>query len=389
MAGIDGVRAIAVILVVVFHIYAFGSGSPAVFMAGVDLRPWLSTGFVGVNLFFVLSGFLLMLPWTKSYYLNKATPNTLGFYRRRALRIMPAYYVHLFVLFLVLVPIAYSVSSVFSRTGITMVLAHFTFTQYLFPQTSNGFGINGALWTLTIEAAFYLVLPFVARFFLGRKTLVGLFVALLVTQGWLYLSFHDLYDFAMFVMSKSSLSDYDSLTIKMFLALQFPGQVFYFAVGMAITNFFFQTSTVDDSSTPAEMLASVLALLSIAGLFWIMWLIARIDLWNTIWIYLWHVIAAFVLGALVLCATVSSSVARRLLGGRLLRLVGMVSYSIYLWHLPVIYFVKKYLIPSNLGGVEVFHFMLLVCVTLTLLLGCASYIYIELPFLRKREEVSW
>lgn len=51
MPGIDGLRAIAVSLVVLFHIYAFGSASPQLSWFGVDPRPWLATGFVGVYLF--------------------------------------------------------------------------------------------------------------------------------------------------------------------------------------------------------------------------------------------------------------------------------------------------------------------------------------------------
>lgn len=390
MEGIDGIRAIAVILVVVFHIYAFGSGSPAVFLAGLDLRPWLATGFVGVDLFFVLSGFLLMFPWTKNHYKGNAVPSTREFYRRRVLRIMPAYYAHLAVFFLLMVPIAYSTSLMASPLGVATVLAHLSFTQYLFPQTSSSFGINGALWTLTIEAIFYLVLPFVARFFLGWRALLGLLVALLVAQGWLYLSFHELYDIVSWVLAQRSEPHYhyEPFTIKRFLALQFPAQALYFAAGMAITNIFFLRRVTFTARHLEGPVGALLTVLLLAGLFWIMWLIARVDRWHTSWLYVWHVIAAFMLGFLVLFAASSTVISRQVLGAPPLRIVGLISYSIYLWHLPVIFFVKSYFLPGSLSGVGVFHFMLLSCTPVILLIGYSSYRYIELPFLRRREGVS-
>ena len=384
MDGIDGLRAIAVTLVVVFHIYAFGSGSPEVFLAGLDLRPWLATGFVGVDLFFVLSGFLLMIPWTKSYYRGNAVPSTSEFYRRRILRIVPAYYAHLVALFLVMVPVAHSISLMLSPLGLITVLTHVTFTQYLFPQTSASFGINGALWTLTIEASFYLVLPFVARFFLGLRALLGVVVAMLIAQGWIYLSFHQLFDIVAWVLANANTYKYDQFAIQRFLSLQFPAQVLYFATGMAITNLLFFRTNVLETGYLRGKIVSIFTALGLAGLLWIMWLVGRVDLWHTLWLYSWHVIAATVLGFLVLYAAYPSAMSRSVLGFPPLRLLGLISYSIYLWHLPVIFFVKKHFASTTLGGADVFPFMLLTCVPITLFVGYLSYRYVELPFLRRR-----
>lgn len=383
MPGIDGIRAIAVTLVVVFHVYAFGSRSPAAFLGPIDLRPWLGTGFIGVDLFFVLSGFLLMYPWTRNYYAGKPPPGKKTFYRRRILRIVPAYYAHLLFFFLVMVPAVYSPSMVLSPLGLMSVLAHLSFTQYLFPQTSAGFGINGALWTLTIEAIFYLLLPFVARHFLGKRAFAGLAITLMAAGSWNYLSFHQLYDFAIWLLAKVSVYPYDALTIQRFLALQFPGQAFYFAVGMAMTNLLFLHPFGTQSTSSIRQ--AVVTAASVAGLLWIMWLLSRINLWQTGWLYVWPVLAALVLGVLVLFAATPNVVSNTILGAAPVRIIGLVSYSIYLWHLPVIFFVRELFLPRHLDGIQAFHFMLATCTTLTLLISYFSYVYIELPFLRKRD----
>lgn len=334
--------------------------------------------------FFVLSGFLLMLPWTKHYYEGGRAPSLKEYYMRRVMRIVPAYYAHLAVFFLIMVPVVHSFSMLLSPLGLMSVLAHLTFTQYLFPSTSAGFGINGALWTLTIEAMFYLTLPSIAHYFLGRRALLGLLAALAVAQGWLYLSFHQLFEFAAWVLPNVNVFKYDPLVIKLFLALQFPAQIFYFTMGMALTNLLF---LCHKKHFGMGFAASFLTLLGLAGLFWVMWLIARVNIWNTGWLYGWHAIVAVILGGLVLSAAMPSLVSRKLLGARPVRIIGLISYSIYLWHLPVIFFMKTYFTPAGLEGVQLFQFMLISCLTLTLLIAYFSYVYVELPFLRRREKV--
>lgn len=116
-----------------------------------------------------------------------------------------------------------------------------------------------------------------------------------------------------------------------------------------------------------------------------MWLLSRINLWQTAWLYVWPVIAALALGLLVLFSATPNAFSNHILGAPPLRIIGLISYSVYLWHLPVIFFVRELLLPHHLAGIQAFHFMLATCTALTLLISYFSYVYIELPFLRKRE----
>ena len=86
---------------------------------------------------------------------------------RRAHRILPAYYVHLIVLFALLVPLIRGLE--FWRYNPTYLFqnlsAHIFLVHYFSPVTSASVSVNGALWTLSLEAQFYLLLPLIAPVF--------------------------------------------------------------------------------------------------------------------------------------------------------------------------------------------------------------------------------
>src|SRR5437588_10067796 len=104
---LDGARAIACLMVIWFHIYriprdfhiwnAQPSDHPV-------LNSFLYFGKYGVTLFFVLSGFLLFLPFAKALLFGKTWPSIRQFYLRRVLRILRAYYLSLILLVLLVPP---------------------------------------------------------------------------------------------------------------------------------------------------------------------------------------------------------------------------------------------------------------------------------------------
>jgi peptidoglycan/LPS O-acetylase OafA/YrhL len=171
MPGLDGLRGLAILMVMALH---FGGGI-ARGATGVDL--WFSrvsgAGWVGVDLFFVLSGFLI----TGILYDTKGTPGCLrNFYARRVLRIFPLYYGALLVLFVVLPLIGRG-----SMPGVAKVAEH---QGWLWFYCSNfasvfigdkvfagGLVQAGHYWSLAVEEQFYLVWPLVVLW-LRRETLM-------------------------------------------------------------------------------------------------------------------------------------------------------------------------------------------------------------------------
>jgi peptidoglycan/LPS O-acetylase OafA/YrhL len=157
---IEGLRAVAAWSIVVFHVWVFSS--PAVL--GWNLGPF--TAFVsplqsGVTLFFVLSGFLLYRPIAAALLDAAPGPSVWTYLRNRALRILPAYLVILVLVVFVLRSASLGASGHGVSAGPLTDPRTFFLDVFLL-QTYVPHGIwSGILpaWSLTIEVAFYLLLP--------------------------------------------------------------------------------------------------------------------------------------------------------------------------------------------------------------------------------------
>jgi len=167
------------LLVIFFHY--------VVLREGVFADPWIAAissieavnrivhhGYLGVDLFFVISGFLLALPWFVHAADGRPPPSMAGFYRRRFRRIAPAYYVQMAALFVIVLPLLHGWA--YWRSDLYVyalnAVAHGLFLQNLTPLASASMGVNGALWTLAVEAQFYLLLPLAAPLFVRRPALM-------------------------------------------------------------------------------------------------------------------------------------------------------------------------------------------------------------------------
>jgi len=163
MPELDTIRGIAVLLVLFFHGFGFRYGLQG--LSGVPRLLVAATlpGWIGVNLFFVLSGFLItgILLDTKSrsdYYRR--------FYVRRALRILPLYYAVLLLL------------AVVTRSGLVNRQASWAFLGLSFFYLSNVTGLfgipmqYGVLWSLAVEEHFYLLWPGAVRSLSRRRVAV-------------------------------------------------------------------------------------------------------------------------------------------------------------------------------------------------------------------------
>jgi peptidoglycan/LPS O-acetylase OafA/YrhL len=172
LAELDGLRAIAVLLVFFYHT-PFGSG------AGIQkyLASFFHSGYTGVDLFFVLSGFLI----TGILVDAKGTPNYFKtFYMRRTLRIFPLYYFVLAILLVALLAAKYGFAHHVSAYTMTFVNDGLNSQKWLWPYLANAeFAIFGPgalqpcfvhFWSLSVEEQFYLMWPLLVWRF-GTKSL--------------------------------------------------------------------------------------------------------------------------------------------------------------------------------------------------------------------------
>lgn len=151
-AAADLLRVVAAWAVATFHIW-----QQSWFSLGSD--HWQRAGSIGGDLLVMLSAFCLFLPWANARQRGEPLPNCrpADFYRRRAARLLPAYYANLLASFLIALK-----RHGWSRALGLDLAAHLTLTQQLFPRSYIGTLLNGVTWTLTVFALFYLVFPLLA-----------------------------------------------------------------------------------------------------------------------------------------------------------------------------------------------------------------------------------
>ncbi|HVA33512.1 MAG TPA: acyltransferase, partial [Candidatus Baltobacteraceae bacterium] len=145
---LDGLRGVAVLLVLWYHVWEISwLPAPATWLQFVP-----ETGFVGVLLFFFLSGFVIAYPFVRATAADRATPSWGHFAWRRCTKILPSYLLSIGVAY----ALGYAQIQPNASPGPDLA-SHLLFVHTWFP---DRFGtINGVLWTLAVEVEFYCIFP--------------------------------------------------------------------------------------------------------------------------------------------------------------------------------------------------------------------------------------
>ena len=155
----DGLRAIAAVTVVVVHV-GFVSGLTPRNPHGVGM--YTARLEIGVSVFFLISGFLLYRPFVVAHLAAAPRPRTGAFWLRRLLRIVPAYWLVLFIATSIL-----HVGPGIGPGGWKAYASHYLFLQIYFPSQDLK-GISAA-WSLCVEMTFYLFIPLYAALIGWRR----------------------------------------------------------------------------------------------------------------------------------------------------------------------------------------------------------------------------
>lgn len=162
LAGVEGMRALAASSIVVYHVWLYSSPTQKPFRFGY-WNTRLSDLQYGVTMFFGLSGFLLYRPYVASLLRGDSLPSLTTYLRNRALRILPAYWVILLLATLVFHSVLHrDAAGLHNGTalGPGLLLRNALFIQDYAPTTLVT-GI-GPAWSLAVEVVFYLLLPLLA-----------------------------------------------------------------------------------------------------------------------------------------------------------------------------------------------------------------------------------
>lgn len=186
---IDGLRFIAIVSIVLFHLAGFITEKDKysyenTFNIFPFLKRLILNGDVGVPLFFVISGFILGLPFAK-YYLNKGNViNLKKYFLRRLTRLEPPYIIIMTILFFGAVSVAKIMS--FSEAVKSYLASIFYSHNFIY---GRGSLLNGPAWSLEIEVQFYLLAPVMAYLFMIKMPLLRRSLMVLIILFYLVIDF--------------------------------------------------------------------------------------------------------------------------------------------------------------------------------------------------------
>ena len=351
-ARVESLRALAAIGVMLAHAYAAANLWSAAAPAGTVTTLFYG-GTFGVFLFFALSGYLLFWPFARRDFGGGGAIDLRRYAVNRALRILPLYYISVAIVLIV------------QKDGGTLRewVVFAVFGESFSVDTIAS--VNGALWSLVVEVHFYLLLPLLALV-LGR--LAGGSPA----RGALLLGLLALASIALRYRTVPAEPNTELLW-----RFSFPTTFFFFVSGMLVA----LLRIVWERRRPA-WLRGVLGSSSA-------WLLASVPIWITQFFHEdWFVLAAvasfLMVGACVLPLAPGRVV--RALEWRPLAAVGIASYSLYVWHIPILQQIAGPL-DAPRGPYDDLGFIAGI-VPLCLLAAFVSYRFVEAPFLALRRRWS-
>lgn len=332
---IDGLRAIAVIAVILYH-------------ADVTLVPG---GYLGVDLFFVISGYLITALLARDIAANGRV--SLGsFYERRARRILPA------LLVVVIATLPFSAMwmlpsrladywlSVLAVMGFSSNVLFWFRTGYFMPAADQEPLLH--TWSLAVEEQFYLLFPLLLWFLwrYGRRARLLSLMALFI----------------------------GSLTLTNWMVGHAPSANFYLLPSRAwelLAGALLALVTAPGAAIGSRIAREIAAATGLAAIFLSLFLLDESIPMPSVW-------ALIPVSATVLIiAAADGTLTGRLLGSPVPRAIGLISYSAYLWHWPLFVFARlRY-------GEALVHGAIAAFVLATLCLATASYFLVERP-MRKR-----
>lgn len=382
LPGLDVLRGIAAAAVVVHHSYSLANqpllshGNRAEVALGDVIE---GLGSWGVDLFFILSGYLLC----DYFWRQRRAQRTLRvFWVRRFFRVAPAYYAQVLLLFLFFA----SPQLLFSRTGLRQVLTQVTFTHWYTPDTASSLNVNGALWTLSIEMTLYLFMPLLALAvgwpaIRGRRTLLWpmLGVAFLIMLGTGYRMFVAFHGGGLQQFYFGSVAPESVANARLYLARQFPAWLPLFALGIGLRWLVTNRYLAERVLAPTRHRLWMYGVLLLPSLAWLLLVQRGVNYTHPFLFSTFDtVLAALLLPPLLYAARPSASSE----GGPGIRAgvwLGDRSYGLYLWHFPVILVVYERgtaLLPPTLTH-PVFRLVTIWVVALGL--AMLSYRLVEAP----------
>jgi len=349
IVGLDGLRGVAILLVVSYHLWTVLSGQER--LAGGAWLSLLYAGNTGVTLFFVLSGFLVCIPFIKAAQSGRLY-SVREYAVQRALRILPPYYV------VALVGLLFTRN--FDQLLPALLLSSHGWSMGYF---------SAVWWSLATEVQFYLLVPLLFLMALHRWRLPLLSLAALLMLA----------IYVVVICKWAVLPGHDAFALQFGLILSVFGQLPAFLVGLGLAVAYHRIGRPVATGPLLEhaCIAGLLVLLS-----WLLLPAAREGARGYLWHAPWHVLPeALVWGAVVWVMLGRWPSRASLLDNPVTRYWGRISFSLYLVHMPVLQLVL------SLGGVFGLWGDVLLASVLSVAVAQLLYWLVEKPSLALKNQL--
>ncbi len=350
---IDGLRAIAVLSVLFYHV-------------GFSV---FKGGFIGVDVFFVISGFLITR-LIKDELLETGRFRFLEFYARRARRLFPSLFFTLSVSMLLAV-ILFSPPDL-ERFGGALLHAVMSLSNFYFWNESGYFDATASIkpllhtWSLSVEEQFYLTWPFLIWLLLLKTKKAGPLIALSAIGVFSFLLNIEFADgksaLASSIFPSQTSGALDGRATIFYLT---PFRVFEFVIGALLV-------WIAPHQPRNKIILEPFVIIGLALIAYPLFVYTEETLFPT-----YNAIMPCMGAALLIYSGAGAQYAGRILNNRAAVLIGLISYSLYLIHWPIIVFYKYYKL-SDLSGIE----RILVCL-ISVVGAWLMFRYIEKPFRRR------
>lgn len=268
------------------------------------------TGFIGVHLFFFLSGFVITYPFVRARASARPDPTWGHFAWRRFIKIVPSYLLSIAVAY----AIGYAATQSTGAPAWKEVLAHVFFVHTWWQQTSGA--INGVLWTLAVEVQFYLVFPIVWWCF-SRRPIVTAFTMIAIALAWRTWAHACCYQHGFPLMVEN-----------------LPGYLDVFAFGMLVAMLYVRFR----ERVRGPRLRAAATVLAAAGIAFLVALLQNLyafraeDQWSMVWQVDKRTLLALAFAAIALGSLWSARPVQLALANAPLKFLALISYNLYLYH---------------------------------------------------------
>ncbi len=352
---IDGIRFVAIILVVLFHIHGYFMGKMGnSFADSSTSHPWVYNFFTkgdrGVELFFVLSGFILCLPFAHQYINDGKKIELKKYYIRRVTRLEPPYIIAITSIFILQLAMHVNPGNLTTWQLFQHYFASLTYTHDLIYWGHTPI-ITVVAWSLEIEIQFYVMAPLFFRLLsLPKITRRIILVSLIL--------------FFIAVTAPLDIMDPISLTIYKFIK--------YFFIGILLADFYVSNTAVEFFNK--KWIAPACALLLV-----ILCVIPKED-------ELYGKLSFPFLIGLFYYIVLKNEQVKKIFSYKFVPIIGGMCYSIYLLHYTVISIFGRFTTKIRITDhyLPNLYFQMVVLSLIALVISSVFYLYIERPFMDKK-----